>query len=344
MTVDDDVLKRMMRALATPPLDDASTFSPRHSFESASSVDSPLAISHQDGVWYRVHDTNDISMDSIRRRPYDFADLHTDPDTSAVALAVTSDTPQEPLHRIAHHIPGYVSALQYRKSTTGERGNARPTALVRLSAKLANMWRTETPPQAGMPREPVCCKNTETQEKLTATDSACRAQSDVRPGTPLATQIARRRSTRTTPPRRKPVPSPARSKPSVPPLAMLAPAINADESTYYVDAMSADDSIVQDGAMVAKPAGSEPGRIAMCPPPRPPKSALRARHAIARARAPMPTHVSPVPSLSDGSDESDVEVVAYAIDESTAPPVEGLAISVPKSDDRSADASYASLF
>ena len=58
----------------------------------------------------------------------------------------------------------------------------------------------------------------------------------------------------------------------------------------------------------------------------------------------MPTHVSPVPSLSDGSDESDVEVVAYAIDESTAPPVEGLAISVPKSDDRSADASYASLF
>jgi hypothetical protein len=351
MTVDDNVLSRMMHALATPPSDDVPTLSRQSSFESESSYDKAPALAHQDGVWYCYRDCHDISTDSIRHRPFDFAHLHTDPDvnpdTSAVALAVTSDIPQEPLHRVAHKQPGYVSALQYRRSTAGERGsNARASVLSRFGAKLAGMWRPESPQARVVVEAPNCDVSQEVRSS--AQPVLAPAPPEEHPKTPLATQIARRRSTNTTPPRRKPVPSqilePAApvAAPLVPAPAMLAPPVRADDSTIYANALSADESIVAGGAMVGMPAGSKPARHPARPPPRPPKSALRAVRAL-------PMH-SPVPSLSEGSDESDVEVIGYAVDEDPLTSfVDGLAISLPRveeKDDHSnmVDESYTSLF
>ncbi|WFD34727.1 hypothetical protein MCUN1_001571 [Malassezia cuniculi] len=340
MSAYDDVLQRMMRALETPPLDDVPALSHQRSFDSVSSFTAPT-LTNQDGVWYRIHDMNDISTDSARRRPFDFAELQADPDMSAVALAVTSDLPQEPLHRVAHNFPGYVSALQYRRSTTGERGSMRPTTLARFGAKLAGLWRPESPAdyEKYTPPEPPQLPSTPVKSRDTAISE--------RPSTPLAAQIARRRSNRATPPRRKPVPADAEPIPAVPALAMLAPAVRGDESTFFASAMSADDSIVANGTMVAMPRGSAPGRIATRPPPRPPKSALRAIRAVRAEQVPPPAHISPVPSLSDGSDDSDIEVVAYAIDEPPVTQLQGLNISLPKMAERNsaaADASLASLF
>lgn len=349
MTVDDDVLSRMMHALATPPSDDVPTLSRQPSFESESSHDNAPALAHQDGVWYRYPDCHDVSTDSIRHRPYDFAHLHTNPDvnpdTSAVALAVTSDIPQEPLHRVAHKQPGYVSALQYRRSTAGERGsNARASALSRFGARLAGLWRPE-PPQARVVIEAPNCDVSQ-EVRSAAQPVLAPVPPEERPTTPLATQIARRRSTNTTPPRRKPVPGqtlePAApvAAPLVPAPAMLAPPVRADDSTIYANALSADESIVAGGAMVGMPAGSKPARHPARPPPRPPKSALRA------VRAPL-MH-SPVPSLSEGSDESDVEAIAYAIGEDPLGSfVDGLAISLPRVEEKEdhssvVDASYTS--